>query len=185
MLIYGHRGARGEAPENTLASFASALQAGVTRVELDLHLSADHQLMVIHDPTLQRTTGIRGRVAAHTAEQLGRMDARLGLKGWAEPCPIPTLEQLFQTFPQFEHYQLEVKSGSRGQARPVLEAILRLVDRYRLQDKVVITSASRHLLRYARDSRCPLPTGLVEEHGILDPVKSALRYECRLDLPAR
>ena len=61
MLIYGHRGARGEAPENTLASFASALQAGVTRVELDLHLSADHQLMVIHDPTLQRTTGIRGR----------------------------------------------------------------------------------------------------------------------------
>lgn len=179
MLIYGHRGARGEAPENTLASFASALQAGVTRVELDLHLSADHQLMVIHDPTLQRTTGIRGRVAAHTAEQLGRMDARLGLKGWAEPCPIPTLEQLFQTFPQFEHYQLEVKSGSRGQARPVLEAILRLVDRYRLQDKVVITSASRHLLRYARDSRCPLPTGLVEEHGILDPVKSALRYECR------
>lgn len=50
MLIYGHRGARGEAPENTLASFASALQAGVTRVELDLHLSADHQLMVIHDP---------------------------------------------------------------------------------------------------------------------------------------
>lgn len=179
MLIYGHRGARGEAPENTLASFASALQAGVTRVELDLHLSADHQLMVIHDPTLQRTTGIRGRVAAHTAEQLGRMDARLGLKGWPDPCPIPTLEQLFQTFPQFEHYQLEVKSGSRGQAGAVLEAITDLVGRYQLQDKVVITSASRDLLRHARNNQCPLPTGLVEEYGMLDPVKSALRYQCR------
>ena len=179
MLIYGHRGARGEAPENTLASFDKALQAGVTRVELDLHLSADHQLMVIHDPTLQRTTGIRGKVARHTAEQLTRLDARLGLSGWEQSCPIPTLEQLFQAFPQFEHYQLEVKSGSRAQAGPVLEAILQLVDRYQLQDKVVITSASRHLLRHARDIRCPLPTGLVEEHGILDPVKSALRYQCR------
>ena len=84
MLIYGHRGARGEAPENTLASFDKALQAGVTRVELDLHLSADHQLMVIHDPTLQRTTGIRGKVARHTAEQLTRLDARLGLSGWEQ-----------------------------------------------------------------------------------------------------
>lgn len=179
MLIYGHRGARGEAPENTLPSFDKALQAGVTRVELDLHLSADQQLMVIHDPTLQRTTGIRGKVARHTAEQLTRLDARHGLAGWEAACPIPTLEQLFEQFPQFEHYQLEVKSGSRAQARPVLDAIMRLVERYRLQDKVVITSASRHLLRYARDSHCPLPTGLVEEHGILDPVKSALRYQCR------
>ena len=56
-LIYGHRGARAEAPENTLPSFQKALDAGVTRVELDLHLSADQQLMVIHDPTLKRTTG--------------------------------------------------------------------------------------------------------------------------------
>lgn len=179
MHIYGHRGARGEAPENTLASFDKALQAGVTRVELDLHLSSDQQLMVIHDPTLQRTTGIKGKVASHTAEQLSRLDARHGLHGWAEACPIPTLEQLFQQFPQFEHYQLEVKSGSRAQSRPVLEAILQLVDRYQLQDRVVITSASRHLLRYARDSHCALPTGLVEEYGMLDPVKSALRYRCQ------
>lgn len=179
MLLYGHRGARGEAPENTLASFNQALLAGVTRVELDLHLSADGQLMVIHDPTLQRTTGIKGKVAQHTAQQLTQLDARHGLHVWPEPCPIPTLEQLFQQFPQFEHYQLEVKSGSRAQARPVLDAICALVERYQLQDQVVITSASRHLLRYARDSRCPLPTGLVEEYGMLDPVKSALRYQCR------
>lgn len=179
MIIYGHRGARGEAPENTLPSFARALEAGVTRVELDLHLSADHQLMVIHDPTLQRTTGIRGKVARHTAEQLTRIDARHGLHNWQEPCLIPTLEQLFQQFPQFEHYQLEVKSGGRAQAGAVIDAIVELVDRYQLHDKVVITAASRHLLRHARDSGCPLPTGLVEEYGMLDPVKSALRYQCR------
>lgn len=179
MLIYGHRGARGEAPENTLPSFRKALDAGVNRVELDLHLSSDHQLMVIHDPTLKRTTGIKGKVAAHTAAELMRLDARHGLAGWQAPCPIPTLEQLFHSCPEFEHYQLEVKSGSTGQSRRVIEALTTLVNDYGLQDKVVITSSSRTLLRYAQQSGCILPTGLVEEYGFLDPVKSALRYDCR------
>lgn len=61
-LIYGHRGAKGEAPENTLASFQRCLEHGVNRCELDLHLSRDGELMVIHDPTLKRTTGRRGKV---------------------------------------------------------------------------------------------------------------------------
>lgn len=178
-LIYGHRGARGEAPENTLASFQKALDAGVTRVELDLHLSADHQLMVIHDPTLQRTTGRRGKVAQHQASELMQLDARLGLAGWTDACPIPSLEQLFSSFAQFEHYQLEVKSGSERQSRIVLQAVSQLVERYQLQDKVVVTSSSRTLLKYARASRFELPTGLVEEYGLLDPIKAAQRYGCR------
>tara|TARA_B100002003_G_C14079457_1_gene519311 strand:+ start:608 stop:1336 length:729 start_codon:yes stop_codon:yes gene_type:complete len=178
-LIYGHRGARAEAPENTLPSFHKALEAGVTRVELDLHLSADQQLMIIHDPTLKRTTGLRGKVAQHTAAELNRMDARLGLPGWDQPCPIPTLEQLFQACPQLEHYQLEVKSGSERQSRIVLNAIMALVERYQLHDKVVVTSASRTLLRYAKRSGFALPTGLVEEYELLNPLKSARRYGCR------
>lgn len=178
-LIYGHRGARAEAPENTLPSFQKALDAGVTRVELDLHLSADQQLMVIHDPTLKRTTGLRGKVAQHTAAELTRMDARLGLPGWPTPCPIPTLEQLLQACPQIEHYQLEVKSGSERQSRIVLDAVMALVERYQLHDKVVVTSASRTLLRYAKRSGFALPTGLVEEYGLLNPLKSARRYGCQ------
>ena len=50
-LIYGHRGAKGEAPENTLTSFQQCLKHGVRRCELDLHRSMDGELMVIHDPT--------------------------------------------------------------------------------------------------------------------------------------
>lgn len=177
-LIYGHRGARAEAPENTLPSFRKALDAGVTRVELDLHLSADQQLMVIHDPTLKRTTGLRGKVAQHTAAELSRIDARLGLPGWPTPCPIPTLEQLLQQCPEIQHYQLEVKSGSERQSRIVLDAIACLTEQYKLQDKAVVTSSSRTLLRFAKRSNFLLPTGLVEEYGLLDPVKSARRYGC-------
>ena len=153
-LIYGHRGARGEAPENTLPSFQKALDTGVTRVELDLHLSADQQLMVIHDPTLKRTTGRRGKVAQHNAADLMQMDARRAIPGWAESCPIPSLDQLFSRFPQMQHYQLEVKSGSVRQSRIVLAAVKELVERYQLQDKVVITSSSRTLLKYAKRYGC-------------------------------
>ncbi|GGE38832.1 phosphodiesterase [Halopseudomonas oceani] len=177
-LIYGHRGARAEAPENTLPSFRKALEAGVTRVELDLHLSADQQLMVIHDPTLKRTTGLRGKVAQHTAAELTRMDARLGLADWSTPCPIPTLAQLLQECPEIEHYQLEVKSGSERQSRIVLDAIAALTEQYKLHDKAVVTSSSRTLLRYAKRNDFMLPTGLVEEYGLLDPIKSARRYGC-------
>jgi glycerophosphoryl diester phosphodiesterase len=179
VLLYGHRGARGEAPENTLPSFRKALEAGVTRVELDLHLSADHQLMVIHDPTLKRTTGLHGKVAQHSARQLMTIDARQGLEGWPDLAPIPSLEQLFETFPEIEHYQLEVKSGSTAQSKIVLDAVTCLVERFGLQDRVVVTSSSRTLLKYARDSGFAYPTGLVEEYGLLDPIKSALRYGCR------
>ena len=178
-LLYGHRGARGEAPENTLASFRRSIEAGVTRVELDLHLSSDRQLMVIHDPTLKRTTTHRGKVAEHTAQQLIAMDARFGLANWPTACPIPRLEELFEACPEIEHYQLEVKSGSAAQSRIVLNAIAELVDRYGLNDRVTITSSSRTLLRYARNVGFALPTGLVEEYGLLDPIKSALRYGCQ------
>ena len=177
-ILYGHRGARGEAPENTLPSFRAAVNAGVKRVELDLHLSSDRQLMVIHDPTLKRTTTIRGKVAQHTAAQLQQIDARYALPNWPVPCPIPTLKSLFEACPEIEHYQLEVKSGSAGQSRIVLHAIGELVAEFGLEQRVVITSSSRTLLRYARDSRYALPTGLVEEYGILDPIKSARRYGC-------
>ncbi len=107
-LLYGHRGARGEAPENTLASFQRCLAQGVTRCELDLHLSRDGQLMVIHDPTLRRTTGRRGKVSHYDAAELQHMDARHGGPSWPQPCPIPTLAELFEQC-AFEHWQLEVE----------------------------------------------------------------------------
>lgn len=179
MLIYGHRGARGEAPENTLSSFRKAVAAGVTRVELDLHLSADQQLMVIHDATLKRTTGLNGKVAAHTAEELMQMDARFGHPDWSDPAPIPTLEQVFGACSELEHYQLEVKSGSQAQTRRVMAALMPLLDRYQLNNKVVVTSASRVLLRHIQRAEPQLATGLVEEYGWLNPIKSALRYDCQ------
>ena len=86
--LVGHRGARGEAPENTLASFQVAVEAGVTEMELDVRLSSDGQLIVLHDSDVTRTTGVRGNVRQYT-QQLGVMDARRNTPGWHSPTGIP------------------------------------------------------------------------------------------------
>jgi glycerophosphoryl diester phosphodiesterase len=178
-LIYGHRGAKGETPENTLASFQQCLAHGVKRCELDLYLSSDGELMVIHDPTLKRTTGRDGTVSHYTAEQLSRFDARLGGPGWAVPCPIPRLEELFQLC-DFEHWQLEVKSASRVKAASTVLAIRELAVRYNLLDKVTITSSSREVLRAGQRLTPDVTRGFVAEYALLDPLKVAKRYGCKL-----
>ena len=178
-LIYGHRGARGEAPENTLAGFQQCLAVGVTRCELDLHLSKDQQLMVIHDSKLKRTTGIRGAVRRYNAEQLMQMDARHNTPAWPVPCPIPSLEQLFILCP-FSHWQLEVKSTSSRRAAHTIQAIAQLSARHAVQDKIIITSSSRTVLRAAQRLAPHLARGLVAEYAWLNPIKAAQRYQCEM-----
>lgn len=75
MLNIGHRGAAGEAPENTLAAFELALRQGADGIEFDVHLSADGVPVVIHDARLNRTTSAIGPVAAMPASVLKRLDA--------------------------------------------------------------------------------------------------------------
>ena len=178
-LIYGHRGAKGEAPENTLASFKHCLDQGVKRCELDLHLSRDGQLMVIHDPTLKRTTGLRGKVVEHEAQSLIQIDARKNGPAWPQPCPIPTLQALFEQC-DFEHWQLEVKSASRVRAARTVLAIDELATRFNLRERITITSSSREVLKAARELTPHLKLGLVAEYAWLDPLKVAANYQCHL-----
>lgn len=87
MRVCGHRGAAGLAPENTLAAVQRALDLGVDLVECDVHASADGRVMVIHDPTLERTTNGTGRVERHTLQALRKLDAGGGER-------IPQLQEV-------------------------------------------------------------------------------------------
>ncbi|WP_434456391.1 glycerophosphodiester phosphodiesterase [Stutzerimonas urumqiensis] len=179
IALYGHRGARGEAPENTLASFRQCLAQGVDRCELDLHLSRDGELVVIHDPTLTRTTGRTGRVSDLDVAELTQLDARRGGPGWPEPCPIPTLGSLFEQC-AFSHWQLEVKSASVKRARALVVTLDALVRRYALIDQVTLTSSSRTVLQAARELAPQLSLGLVAEGSRIDPIETAKGYGCSL-----
>ncbi|MCY1537402.1 Glycerophosphodiester phosphodiesterase, cytoplasmic [compost metagenome] len=155
------------------------MKHGVRRCELDLHLSRDGELMVIHDPTLKRTTGHRGKVAEHDAAELVSYDARKGGPGWISPCPIPRLAELFEKC-DFEHWQLEVKSASKVRAARTVEAIAELAERYGIADKVTVTSSSREVLAALKRLTPQLSRGLVAEYAWLDPLKVATHYGCNL-----
>ena len=92
--VVGHRGAMGHCPENTLASFERGLQLGADWIELDVHLSRDNALIVIHDETLDRTTNGQGAVREHSLAELKALDAG----SWFGPEyagePIPTLDEV-------------------------------------------------------------------------------------------
>lgn len=178
-LIYGHRGAKGLAPENTLASFQACLDAGVQRCELDVRLSRDHQVVVIHDADLKRLAGSKARVKNQTAAELASTDVRHAGPSWPVPCTIPALAEVMAACP-FEHWQIEIKSLSRKRAVILIQAIARLCEQFGLNDKVVLTSSSHTVLRTAMQQAPHLKRGLVAEYAWLDPVKTAQRFQCSL-----
>ena len=81
MLNIAHRGASGTFPENTLSAFRAAIDAGADMCELDVQLTRDGAVVVIHDETVDRTTDGTGEVAALTLEEIQRLDAGAKFKG--------------------------------------------------------------------------------------------------------
>lgn len=151
--IIGHRGARGEAPENTLPSFQRALEDGAQFVELDVHGSKDGSVVIIHDATLQRTTNGRGRVSQLTVKEIKTFDAGY----WYTPnggvsypyrgqkIEIPTLEEFFSTFPTIKAI-IEIK-----QARPsVVKNVLETIRRLSREDQVLLATEKGEIMREVR-----------------------------------
>lgn len=104
MLKIGHRGARGYEPENTLISFKKAVELGVDQIELDIHLSTDGVVMVIHDETLDRTTNGTGLVRDFTCLQLQAF--QVDKKQF-----IPTLEEVLNAIDKKCSVNIEIKSN--------------------------------------------------------------------------
>ena len=162
--IIGHRGARNEAPENTLPSFILAQQNGCQAFELDVRLSRDLQLMVFHDKTLGRTTEHLGALSAYTADFLGTVDAR-GKHLWPSPCYIPTLEQVFNAASETIDWQLEVKPTSRLKMRILALRLVQFIAVHQSQQvRIVVTSSSKWFLKEIKQCNPEVNTGLVAEY---------------------
>lgn len=94
-----HRGDQKAAPENTLPAILSAVRKGAHQVEFDVHLSRDGRLVVIHDPTVDRTTDGTGAVSSLTLAELRRLDAGIWFSPEFVGTPIPTLEEVLAVLP--------------------------------------------------------------------------------------
>lgn len=184
MIVYGHRGARGEAPENTLAGFVTAYRHGIRHFELDVQLSSDGIPVVIHDLTLDRTTGKGGKVANHTAAELASLDARQNTTPWPEPVGIPTLEQVLDACPEVAHYQLEVKPDGRNRLNILCNRLTELIQRRNLFETVVVTSSDGWFLQEIKRRNRKIHTGYVAGRRFPRPVITARRLGCSYLIPS-
>lgn len=131
--IVGHRGAAGEAPENTLPSFRKAFDDGADLVEMDVRGTKDGEAAIVHDATLDRTTSGRGPVKGRTLRELKALDAgyRFSPDGGVsypfrgEKIEIPTLEEFFSSLPRANAI-IEIKENRPPIVKKVVETILQL-----------------------------------------------------------
>jgi glycerophosphoryl diester phosphodiesterase len=111
MEIIGHRGASHDAPENTLSSIKLAWEQGADAVEVDVHMSRDGQIVVIHDENTRRTGGVRKDVGAQTVAELKKLDAgKWKSPKWAGER-IPLLSEVLEIIPRGKRFFIEVKCG--------------------------------------------------------------------------
>lgn len=123
-IVVGHRGASRYLPENTMASFAKGVEMGADAIELDVHLTADGQLAVIHDDTLDRTTDRSGRIADLAMEDIRAADAGARfVPAGGEDTPfagqghtVPTLPEVLDWLPDDIGLVIEIKARAAADA---------------------------------------------------------------------
>jgi glycerophosphoryl diester phosphodiesterase len=148
--IIAHRGYRAKYPENTLSAFRAALDAGVDMIELDVLLSKDRKMVVIHDPDLERTTNGKGLVGERTLAELKELDAG----SWFDPQfadeRMPTLKDVLDLIDGQVPVNIEIKRAAYEPDAPpdaIEKQVLDLVRRKRMTNSVLISSFEWQVLR--------------------------------------
>ncbi len=163
-VIIAHRGCSATHPENTLAAFKAAVAAAAHMIELDVNLSADRRLVVIHDRSVDRTTNGRGAVGALTVAQLTRLDAG----SWFDPRfqgeRIPTLAQVLESVRGQVSVNIEIKPEAveaHGPDDAVERQVLELVHSLAMDDAVLISSFAWGVLEKIRRLDSQIALGLL------------------------
>jgi glycerophosphoryl diester phosphodiesterase len=163
-IVFAHRGASARAPENTLAAFKLAEAEGAKAIELDAKLSADGEVVVFHDNTLERTTNGSGRVGDHCWSELRALDAGSSFSDAFRGEKIPLLSEVFEVFGGRIFINVELKDSPTHRddlARKVCE----LVEKHSLQEGVTFSSFFPSNLQQAARLLPEVPRGLVAQPG--------------------
>lgn len=162
--IFAHRGASAYAPENTLAAFKLAVEQNADAIELDAKLTADGQVVVIHDQTVDRTTNGSGWVGKMTLAQLRQFDAGSHFAPAFHGERIPTLEEVFETVGEKIFINIELTNyASMGDSLP--EKVADLVRRHQLVERVMFSSFNPLALLRVRWRLPGPPIGLLAQPG--------------------
>ena len=147
--IIGHRGYRAKYPENTLAAFEAAIEAGAVMIELDVMLSRDRKVVVIHDATLDRTTNGKGSVADFTLAELKQLDAGSWFDTQFADLQIPELSEVLDLVNGRAYINIEIKSNAYESNHPtdaIEKQVVELLRQKNLPDTSMISSFDVNIL---------------------------------------
>ncbi|MFK2824310.1 glycerophosphodiester phosphodiesterase [Bacillus sp. B190/17] len=171
--IFAHRGFSAAAPENTMAAFRAAEEAGADGIELDVQLTKDGRLAVIHDEKLNRTTNGRGYVKDWEWKDLSKLEAKYKFPEAAHDTGIPLLEDVFEWMRENEIIcNIELKNNEFPYAG-MEEKVIRLIHQYNYESRVVISSFNHYSLTYVYRLAPDLETAALYSSHIYMPWKYA------------
>ena len=162
--VFAHRGSSLHAPENTLAAFELAIQHGADAIELDVKLTKDKSIVVMHDQTLNRTTGKNGKVGGITLAELRTLEAGSHFNESFRGEPIPTLQDVFAQIGTRTYYNVELTNYA-SPLDPLPELVAGLVKEHNLKEYVLFSSFNPIALIRARRRLPDASVGLLALAG--------------------
>lgn len=165
-MIVAHRGASGQAPENTMAAFELAITQGAQMIELDVQRTRDDRLVVFHDSTLRRTSNGRGRIARKDYAELRTLDAGSWFSGAFAGERIPLLDDVLAKMRGRVYLNIEVKSTAVRDG--TAELLIRTIHRNHAAGSVLISSFHHGVVKQIKLAAPDLATAV-----ILHPTKPA------------
>lgn len=157
--ITAHRGSSKEAPENTMAAMRAAVDQLADYVELDVQETLDGALVLCHDSSLKRITGVNRTVASMTLEQIQQLDAGSWFSVEFKGEPIPTLEEVMEYCKGKLKLNIEVKYCGKDSLLP--EKVAGLIAEYEMEDQCVVSSVSLSYLKRIKEQNPNVQTGCI------------------------
>ncbi|MDQ0416352.1 glycerophosphoryl diester phosphodiesterase [Croceifilum oryzae] len=173
--IYAHRGFSKIAPENTMAAFQEAIQAGADGIELDVHLTRDGEIVVMHDETIDRTTDGTGWIKDLTLGEICEHSAGSWFGSKFVQERVPTLAEVLELLESTSLWlNIELKNNIIRYPR-LEEKVLKEVDRFGFQKRVILSSFNHFSLHHLHSVRPHFPLGVLYECNLIDPWDYAIQ----------
>lgn len=167
-IVLGHRGASGYAPENTLEAFKLAMDMGADGFELDVHLSKDGELVVIHDETVDRTTDGTGFVGEMTLAELKALDASNHKEAY-KGAKIPTLAEVYDLIRDTNHIvNVEIKTDNIFYPQ-LEEKVLALEKEKGMEGRIVYSSFNHYTVKKIRALAPDAQIGMLFGDVLVEP----------------
>lgn len=163
--ILGHRGASGEAPENTKAAFDKALQQGADGVELDVQMTKDGHAVVIHDEKVNRTTDGSGYIKNKSLEEIRSLDSGSYYHSSYKGEKILSLEESLKILEKAKLINIELKGGGKG----LEEEVIKLIRKMGFERQVLLSSFNHYSMKKISELAPELKTGVLHVAGLYEP----------------